>query len=97
MEWSPDGRWLLFRSPVDGVNGTWRTPAEGGGEPVLLVEGGGYSRWSPGGDEIFFIAVSEARLMSLSLESDTERTVASLEGKPGSLSEGEDALATDGN
>ena len=49
-DWSPDGRWLAFRSEKD-KGGVYVMPAHGG--PARRISDGGfYPRWSPNGNRI---------------------------------------------
>jgi Tol biopolymer transport system component len=53
--WSPDGRWLYFRSNRSGSEQIWRMPAEGG-EAVQLTRGGAWEALaSPDGKALYFI------------------------------------------
>jgi eukaryotic-like serine/threonine-protein kinase len=57
---TPDGKWLIFRSVVNGVFGVFKIPTDGG-TPVKLAEvGGSPVSVSPDGKQIAFSYVDEA-------------------------------------
>ena len=45
---TPDGKWIIFTVQVGHTRSLWVIPAEGG-EPILIVQGGIYTRgvWQP--------------------------------------------------
>ena len=89
--WSPDGTWIAymsFRSGKEGeLSSLWRHPAAGG-EPEYLTGSNRdliqRPRWSPDASRLFFQCTAQT-LCELSLESGTERIVASLSGRPGRI------------
>jgi Tol biopolymer transport system component len=54
---SPDGRWLAYVSPLSGRDEVYVSPYPdvGSGRVQLSGEGGGAPRWSPRGEELFFV------------------------------------------
>ena len=93
--WSPDGRWLVFNSFRNGALGQWRVPAAGG-EPERLTKGAGsWPRWSPDGNEIYFIgrAALANNVWAVAIASRRERQVTAFTGRRGVL--GGKALAVD--
>jgi Tol biopolymer transport system component len=57
---SPDGRWVVFNGPADGLNAAnlWIV-ATGGGEPVRLTSGHFFdmwARWFPSSDRLAFLS-----------------------------------------
>jgi len=51
MHWSPNGKWIVFHSHLDGDD-IWLVPADGSAPAVQITEGGsetGWPRWSPDG------------------------------------------------
>ena len=74
-----------------------RIPSEGG-QPEQLTDGSArVSRWSPGGDEIFYVGSEErlGQIWVVTLADGTERPVTDFRGRRGTLNEF--ALATDGD
>jgi len=65
---SPDGRWALFCSTQTGRPEIYvqRFP-EGSERQQVSVNGGGTSRWSPDGREIFYVS-TDAKLMAVSFD-----------------------------
>jgi Tol biopolymer transport system component len=52
---SPDGRWLAYRSDESGRSEVYVVPAfEGPGKWLVSNQGGTAPTWGPGGDELFF-------------------------------------------
>jgi serine/threonine-protein kinase len=66
---SPDGRWIAYRSDQSGRDEIYVRPSEPGrGEVFQISNRGGYGpRWSPKGHELFYR--SEDRLMSVAFRS----------------------------
>jgi dipeptidyl aminopeptidase/acylaminoacyl peptidase/imidazolonepropionase-like amidohydrolase len=58
-QWSPDGRWIAFRSDRSGKNNVWLVRVHGGeAERLTDMKGGvGTFKWSPDGNRIAFTAV----------------------------------------
>lgn len=53
---SPDGRWLAYRSNISGRNEVYVRPFPGpGGVWQISTNGGGWPLWSPDGKEIYFV------------------------------------------
>ena len=74
-EFSPDGRWIAYRSDESGRAEVYvrdfapdRSPAHGTERVQITVAGGDKPRWSPDGSEIFFLAPDGA-LMAVPVES----------------------------
>ena len=75
---SPDGKHLAYVSDKTGSNEIYIGPVEGSGEKVPVSPGGGVSpRWSPDGDELFYLRPgganasatgSGATMMAVSIE-----------------------------
>jgi Tol biopolymer transport system component/predicted Ser/Thr protein kinase len=52
---SPDGRWIAYRSDELGVNEIWVQPASGGGGKWKISSGGGlYAVWARNGRQLFY-------------------------------------------
>jgi len=52
--WSPDGRWIVTGGTVDGIEGLFKIPVDGG-EPVRIAEGEALNpEWSPDGSMIVY-------------------------------------------
>ena len=52
MEWSPNGKWIVFHSHRDKTDDLYLQPADGSAEPRQITKGGvetGWPRWSPDG------------------------------------------------
>jgi dipeptidyl aminopeptidase/acylaminoacyl peptidase len=63
--WSPDGRFLAAGGSVDGVQGLFKIPVDGG-EPVRLVDGEALNpQWSPDGDMIVYAGQQVAAIAPL--------------------------------
>ena len=95
--WSPDGKWIAFRSARSGENRIWRAPAEGGAaEQLTHGWSQGQPRWSPDGNAIYFVAGADrgSNIWALSLDDGREHSVTDFTGRPGRP--GAFALATDG-
>jgi TolB protein len=83
---SPDRQWLAFSSNRSGTLDLWRMPAKGGAAELLSAVPTVSPVWSPDGTRLYFGPVEgTARLWAFSLEDRTERLVADLTGRPGSL------------
>jgi len=53
---SPDGKWVAFQSDASGRDEIYVKPfPSGAGQWQASIEGGGYPRWSPEGDRLFFL------------------------------------------
>ena len=53
--WSHDGRWIYFASDRDGSQQVWKMPAERGGAPLRVTQGGGFSsQESPDGRFLYY-------------------------------------------
>ena len=86
--WSPDGRWIAYRSVRSGDIRIWRSPAEGG-EAEQLTHGPswGQPRFSPNGKELYFVAGGDrgSDIWSVSLEDGAERAVTDFNGRLGTI------------
>ncbi len=66
---SPDGKHLAYVSDKTGRNEVYVKPVEGSGEGgVLSLDGGVSPRWSPAGDELFYVRGSTMMAVSVELE-----------------------------
>ncbi|MBV9676886.1 MAG: PD40 domain-containing protein [Acidobacteriaceae bacterium] len=52
--WSPDGRWLYFKSQRSGSDQIWKIPAAGGAPVQLTRHGGSEAFASPDGKLIYY-------------------------------------------
>ncbi len=67
-QFSPDGRWVAYRSPESGKNEIYVTPFPTGGARWQISGSGGMQpRWSPDGRTIYYIS-GEGDLTAASLE-----------------------------
>ena len=72
---SPDGRYLAYVSDETGQNEVYVKPVEGPGNGVLVSPGGGISpRWSPAGDELFYLRGSTMMAAPVALEPTFQRS-----------------------
>ena len=90
-DWSPDGRWILYKNAADGRR--WRWSVEGDGKEDLGFETR-VARWAPDGRHIYYLSPTEDSIWAYAIEGGTTRRVTDLAGRPGKL--GPYALATDG-
>ncbi len=68
---SPDGRWLAYHSPSDGVSSAvFVESLNGSGKWQVSGTGGVYPRWSPDGRKLFFLARSSALRSLMEVEID---------------------------
>jgi serine/threonine-protein kinase len=51
---SPDGRWIAYRSDQSGTNEIYVMPVSGGGKWQISTSGGLYAMWAPNGHELFY-------------------------------------------
>jgi serine/threonine-protein kinase len=51
---SPDGRWIAYRSDDSGLNEIYVRGVSGGGKWPISVGGGLYAIWAPNGHELFY-------------------------------------------
>ena len=96
-EFSPDGAWVVFRSDRSGGPRLWRV-LSGGGEADRLTEGpASFPRWSLDGTSVYFLGAAEraGQIWEVTVEPRSERLVAELTSRPGSL--GSYALTYDGS
>jgi serine/threonine protein kinase len=64
-QFSPDGKWIAYESNESSRFEIYVQPFPGpGGQTQLSTGGGAQVRWSPAGDELFYIAL-DARLMAV--------------------------------
>lgn len=72
---SPDGRYLAYVSDETGQNEVYVKPVEGTSNGVLVSPNGGISpRWSPAGDELFYLRGSTMMAASVELEPTFQRS-----------------------
>jgi Tol biopolymer transport system component len=72
---SPDGRFVAYRSNESGRNEVYvRSYAEGGGKRQVSTQGGNNPRWSRDGREIFFL--SQGSLWSAAVQTSSSFTAA---------------------
>jgi Tol biopolymer transport system component len=63
--WSPDGRWIATGGRMDGVEGLFKIPVDGG-EPIRLVDGEALNpEWSPDGSMIVYAGKQVAAISPL--------------------------------
>ncbi len=63
--WSPDGRWIVSGGSVDGVEGLFKIPVDGG-EPVRIADGEALNpEWSPDGSMIVYAGKQVAAISPL--------------------------------
>jgi Tol biopolymer transport system component len=61
--WSHDGHWIYCASGRSGTLEIWKTPVDGGGEPVQITKGGGAdASESPDGRFVYYAKVPEMGL-----------------------------------
>jgi Tol biopolymer transport system component len=66
---SPDGRFLAYASNESGRYEVYVRPLSGGGGKSAISTGGGqWPRWSPKGDELFYLRGSTVMAVSVELE-----------------------------
>ncbi len=72
---SPDGRWVAYRSPESGRPEVYVRPFPGpGGKWQISTEGGIYPTWSPNGKELFYRTLGASNrimVVSYSVEGDS--------------------------
>jgi hypothetical protein len=72
-EFSPDGRWIAYRSVESGLTNVYVAPFDGlhaaTGEKYQISTGGSIPRWRADGKEIFFISQPTSTLMSAGVSS----------------------------
>ena len=90
-DWSPDGRWILYKNHSDGRR--WRWSVDGNGNESLGFETR-VARWAPDGRHIYYLSPTEDSIWGYAIEDGTKRRVTDLAGRPGKM--GPYALATDG-
>ncbi len=90
-DFSPDGRFILYKKASDGRR--WRWSVEGKGNESLGFETR-VARWAPDGRQIFYLSPTEDSIWAYAIEGGTTRRMTDLAGRPGKL--GPYALATDG-
>jgi Tol biopolymer transport system component len=68
-QFSPDGRWIAYRSNETGRFEIYVQPFPGPGEKTKVsIDGGTEPRWSAGGEEIFYIS-PDAKMMAVRFRS----------------------------
>jgi TolB protein len=90
-DWSPDGRWILYKNASDGRR--WRWSVDGDGNESLGFETR-VARFAPDGRHIYYLSPTEDSIWGYAIEDGTKRRVTDLAGRPGKM--GPYALATDG-
>jgi Tol biopolymer transport system component len=70
-QFSPDGKWIAFRSNESGRFEVYVQPFPGPGQRLLVSHGGAQPRWSPDGRELFYVAL-DGRLMAVPLTRDRD-------------------------
>src|SRR5262249_7782636 len=71
-QFSPDGRWIAYRSTESGREEIYVQPFPGpGGEVQISVLGGSHPRWRRDGKELFYIA-SAHRMMAVPISLPAE-------------------------
>ena len=83
---SPNGRWIAYDSNRSGRIEVYveRFPELGDREPIS-TEGGRRPRWSPDGDELFYVTLDNARLMVVPVTTEADFSA----GSPDTLVEGQ--------
>ncbi len=70
---SPDGRWIVYRSNESGRFEIYIRPFPGpGGSQLVSTAGGQYPRWHPNGQELFYVA-PDGQMMSVPLDLSANR------------------------
>ena len=63
--YSPDGRWVAYQSNESGRGEVYVAPASGSAKWQVSQEGGSLARWRRDGKELFFISLTERKLMAV--------------------------------
>ena len=72
-QFSPDGRWVAYMSYESGRQEVYvRRFSDGGEQTQLSTSGGGWPRWTRGGDGVLFVGTDET-LMSVPVRTRGER------------------------
>ena len=57
LHWSPNGKWIVYHSHIDGTDDIYLVPTDGSAEPRMISENGhetGWPRWSADGHWILY-------------------------------------------
>ena len=74
-KFSPDAKWIAYRSFKSGRSEVYVQPFPGsGGEVQVSTNGGAAPRWSPTGNELFYVAL-DGKMMSVRLDFSAERRI----------------------
>jgi serine/threonine-protein kinase len=68
--WSPDGRRIVYTGAKDGKTGIYSVPADGSGQPELVIQGGGVPKsFTPDGKTLLYTqgGSDRSRIMVLSM------------------------------
>jgi serine/threonine protein kinase len=72
-QFSPNGRWVAYRSDETGRFEVYATPFPGPGRSVQIsADGGAAPRWRSDGKELFYLS-SDGKLLSVEVDSEGER------------------------
>lgn len=86
-DWSPDGRWVVYRSLRDARHELWLVPAAGGEPERLTGREASVPRWSPDGEHVYYVGMgtSADTVWAVHMESREERPVTAFAGRPGHM------------
>src|SRR5437868_1763448 len=77
--WSPDGRWIYFKSQRSGSNQIWRIPVTGGSAIQLTHLGGSEAFASPDGNFVYYTKKVWGAIWTVPVNGGTENPLPELE------------------